>query len=155
MLAVLEKYRQYSQTIPIFRGLEPIEIAAILQLGEIVSFSAGETIFDQGAYGANLYIILEGNVEIYNQGKHIATCPAGEAFGEMAVLRRSRRNATARAGTDVQLFSLQEKDLNTLLEKHVAVRLLLNVIAVMSERLDVANSRLAAILEKPSAIVGA
>ncbi|MEX2016779.1 MAG: cyclic nucleotide-binding domain-containing protein, partial [Candidatus Hydrogenedentales bacterium] len=134
MPALLEKYREYARTIPIFKGLEPVEIAAILQHGETVSFPAGETIFDQGTFAANLYIILEGSVDIYNQGKHIATCPAGDAFGEMAVLNRSRRNATARAGSDVQLFSLQEKDLNTLLEKHVAVRLLLNVISVMSER---------------------
>jgi len=45
--------------------------------------------------------------------------------------------------TDVRLFTLNEKQINGILEGHLAVRVLLNIIHVLSERLEDSNERLA------------
>jgi len=82
-------------------------------------------------------------VTLYNRNKIIATLHVGDAFGEMAVLNRKPRSATAAAASAVKVFTLEEKQINSILEKHVAVRLLLNIIHVMSERLETANSLIA------------
>jgi hypothetical protein len=42
--------------------------------------------------------------------------------------------------TEAKLFTLDEKQINTILEKHVAVRMLLNIIHVISERLETSNA---------------
>jgi CRP-like cAMP-binding protein len=54
----------------------------------------------------------------------------------MAVLNKKPRTATATALEESRLLCLDEKQINDILEKHVAVRLLLNAIHVLSERLE-------------------
>ena len=66
----------------------------------------------------------------------------------MSVLNHRPRTATAAAETDVKLFTLDESQVNEILEKRVAVRLLLNVVHVLSERLEEANTSIADIRER-------
>jgi CRP-like cAMP-binding protein len=113
------------------------------QQGKVVYFQQGQTVFHEGMLGSNLFIVLSGQVGIYMKGKLIARCKVGDAFGEMAVLNRTPRCATAGALSDASLFTLDETQLNGILRKHIAVRLLLNVIHILSERLEAANAALA------------
>jgi len=134
------KYRKYAEKIAIFHGLIPEEIDYILHHGKILHFRLGETIFHQGQLGTNLFIVLSGRIAIYDKSKLIAELSVGDAFGEMAVLNRKPRSATAAAITECKLFTLDEKQINQLLEKHVAVRLLMNIIHMLSEGLERANA---------------
>jgi CRP-like cAMP-binding protein len=138
-----DKYEEYAKRIRIFRGLKPEEVSDILHQGKVVYFQQGQTVFHEGMLGSNLFIVLSGQVGIYMKGKLIARCKVGDAFGEMAVLNRTPRCATAGALSDASLFTLDETQLNGILRKHIAVRLLLNVIHILSERLEAANAALA------------
>ena len=133
------KYRQYAEKVRIFHGLEPEEVAEILQKGHRLDFKQGQTIFHEGMLGSNLFVVLSGEVALYNKARQIAICKVGDAFGEMSVLNHRPRTATANAETDVHLFTLDESQMNTILEKRVAVRLLLNIVHVISEHLEEAN----------------
>jgi CRP-like cAMP-binding protein len=134
-----EKYEQYARKVRIFNSLRPDDVAEILHHGKVIHFQRGQTIFHEGMLGSNLFVVLSGQIGIYNRGKLIARCHVGDAFGEMAVLNRKPRCATAAALSDATLFTLEEAQINDLLEKHIAVRVLLNVIHVLSERLEAAN----------------
>ncbi len=90
-----EKYRKYAQKIPIFKGFEPEEVDYILHHGKVMDFNTGQTIFHEGMLGSNVFIILSGAVGIYRKNELIAKCGVGDAFGEMAVLNKQPRNATA------------------------------------------------------------
>ena len=79
--------------------------------------------------------------------KCIAKCRALEAFGEMAAFRPRHRSATARAVTDVRLLVLDEKAVNNLLSGPLAIPFLLNVIDVLSQRLEAGNTWIASSLE--------
>ena len=72
----------------------------------------------------------------------------GDAFGEMAILNRKPRSATAVSLTDSKLLTFQEQQINEFLEQHVATRLLLNVIHTLSERLETANEVYIELLER-------
>ncbi|MFP4500648.1 MAG: cyclic nucleotide-binding domain-containing protein [Candidatus Hydrogenedentota bacterium] len=135
----LAKFRRYAKKVKIFQGLEPEEVAFILHCGQELYFRANTTIFHEGMLGTNLFVVLSGKVAIYHKNEFIATCHVGDAFGEMAVLNRKPRTATATAITECRVFTLEEKRMNEILDKHVAVRLLLNIIHVISERLEGAN----------------
>nr|AUN37065.1 cAMP-binding protein [uncultured bacterium] len=138
-----EKYRKYAQKIPIFKGFEPEDVDYILHHGKIMDFHTGQTIFHEGMLGSNVFIILSGEVGIFRRNELIASCKIGDAFGEMAVLNKQPRTATATATTDTRCFTIDEKELNEVLKKHVATKLLLNVIHVLSERLEGANAWIA------------
>jgi CRP-like cAMP-binding protein len=60
-----------------------------------------------------MYIVLEGEVEIYvvinNQEVHLATMKPGDFFGEMALFRDKPRSACARVVKDVRLAVIASK----------------------------------------------
>lgn len=143
-----DKYRRYAEKIRIFNGLTSEEVDYVLHQGKVLHFHEGKTIFHEGMLGTNLFIVLSGEIGIYNKNELIAKCRVGDAFGEMAVLNHKPRSATAAALTPCRLFTLEEKQLSGILEKHVAVRVLMNIIHVLSERLESANAWNAALRKK-------
>ncbi len=138
-----DKYEQYAKKVTIFHNLQPHEVEYVLHHGKVLHFHEGQTVFHEGQLGTNLFVLLSGKVALYNRNKLIAKLHVGDAFGEMAVLNHRPRTATAAAVTPVKLFTLDEKEINSILERELAVRLLLNIIHVLSERLESANSKIA------------
>jgi CRP-like cAMP-binding protein len=139
----VSKYQRYARRIPLFKGLEGDEISEILRRGEVMYVPKGKTIFYKGQSGNNLFIVFSGVVDIFNDEKRIARCRVGDAFGEMSVLDHRPRSASAMAATEAKLFTLDERQMNEILHQHVAVRLLLNVIHLLSDHLVNTNSLLA------------
>lgn len=139
----IEKYRRYAEKIRIFQNLEPEEVAEILHEGKILQFREGQTIFHEGMLGSNVFIVLSGTVALRHKNHLIAKCRVGDAFGEMAVLNHGPRSATAVALEDCKCFTLDEREVKQLLTRGLGVRLLLNVIHVLSERLEKANAFIA------------
>jgi CRP/FNR family transcriptional regulator, cyclic AMP receptor protein len=65
----------------------------------INEYDAGHVIFEEGSTGRELYVVLDGQVEIARidgaSKTVIVTLGKGEFFGEMAVIDGSARSATA------------------------------------------------------------
>lgn len=135
------------QRAPIFNGFDAESVEFVASLGRTESVQGGNVIFREGDPGPYLYVVLEGSVSIYCGDKCIAKCRAYEAFGEMAAFRARNRSATARAVTDVTLLVLDESAVSRLLEGPLAVPFLLNVIDVLSQRLEAGNTWIASSLE--------
>lgn len=130
-----KEIEQHIVNFPLFKGLFSEEIKKILEQGFIVHFSKDEVVFHEGNIGSQVYIILEGVIGIYQEGKEITRLSEGEIFGEMALLTRQPRSATAKAIENSSLFVFSETTFEKLLKKKTAVRLLLNIIHILCERL--------------------
>ena len=77
------------------RGLEPVTVPS------------GEVVFEQGDMGDHYYVIETGRAVVLGDGREIATLGPGEGFGEIALLRRSRRTAGVRAVSELRLQALR------------------------------------------------
>lgn len=81
-------------------------------------YAKGEIIFHKGDVGDYLYIISKGRVEILEEKLgaqvQIAVLGKGEFFGEMALLRQKKRNATTRCLDDCELIAIRKQDFNIL-----------------------------------------
>jgi len=101
------------------------------------SFKAGEVIFQQGDAAEEFYVIQSGTVEIRLGNRVLDTLPELSIFGEMALIDRSPRSATAVAATDVSLVPVGEKQFLFLVSRtpHFA----LNVMRVLAQRLRTTN----------------
>jgi CRP-like cAMP-binding protein len=84
-------------------------VALLAHSGEPEEFSAGETIFTEGDPGDTLYVIVSGSVSMSANGHALETIGANGLFGEMAVIDREPRSATAVADTDVELVSIDRR----------------------------------------------
>lgn len=92
-------------------SLDPIASEAIHEErtagGELVTFSRGELVIEEGAPSDTVYWIEEGTIEIFRAGPDgemsLAELGAGRYFGELAGLLGIRRTASARALTPARL----------------------------------------------------
>ncbi|QMV42517.1 cyclic nucleotide-binding domain-containing protein [Cohnella cholangitidis] len=75
--------------------------------GESLNLLAGETIFREGDTGRQMFVLLEGTVEVYVQSDGaripVAKFSPGDFFGEMSLLEGLPRSGTAVARRAVGL----------------------------------------------------
>jgi NADH dehydrogenase len=73
-------------------------------------YEPGQEIIREGEIGRRLYIVMEGEVEVSRASPSgsevLATLGRGQHFGEIAVFQDSRRTASVRARTKVELLSV-------------------------------------------------
>jgi voltage-gated potassium channel len=86
--------------------------------------NAGETIVRAGDPAHSMYFIAAGEVEVALKKERLRL-GVGQFFGEVAVLRRARRSATATALTRCNLLVLSAQDLHALMQRdpRVAARI--------------------------------
>lgn len=106
---------------------------------EGLSYPAGCTIFSRGEPGDAMYAVLEGEVELRISDSIVETLGPGEPFGEMALIDRTPRVATATAKTECTLAAISEKRFLFLVQQ--TPHFSLQVMRVMTERLRRMNSR--------------
>lgn len=138
-----DKYVRLAQDMDLFHGIPPDTLVKVMSLGLTKAVEQDTLLFNKGDSGDSMFVILAGKVEIIDHNKVIATLGRGDMFGEMGLLSRQPRSATAIAREDTSLFILTEDALNRLLTKTVSIRLLLNTISEMSARVRNANRLLA------------
>jgi CRP-like cAMP-binding protein len=99
--------------IGLLRGVEALGVLplpAVEQLArhlEPVTVPAGDVVFQQGDTGDRYYVVEAGTATVVGDGRVVATLGPGEGFGEIALLRSTRRTATVRAVTDLRLQTLR------------------------------------------------
>ncbi|MCB1107116.1 MAG: FAD-dependent oxidoreductase [Chlamydiia bacterium] len=89
-------------------------------------FETDEIIFHEGDVGDYLYIIVNGEVEVFtkkgDQEKLLAKLGKGEYFGEMALLNQRSRLATVRCVSPVDVLALKKSDFGVLISNFQELR---------------------------------
>ena len=104
--------RVRDREIALLRGvpmLYALPLPAIEQLArglQLLDVPAGATVFEQGDVGDRYFVIEAGAVEVVGDGRVITVLGPGQGFGEVSLLRQSRRTAAVRATQAVRLQSL-------------------------------------------------
>lgn len=116
----------------------------------IQPFAAGTVLFREGDHGREMYVIVSGRVRISKRvrdlEKTVSVLPAGEFFGEMAILNNRPRSASATVVDDAELLVVPPESFDGLVFHHreVAVRL----IRRLAQRLEEANQDVALLLDR-------
>ncbi len=113
-------------------------------------FPEGHVLFREGDVGSVMYVIHAGRVRIsrtFATGERtLAVLGPGDFFGEMAILNKKPRTATAVALDDVQLVEIDPRTLEAMVlgNAEIAVRL----ITRLARRLDSANELVELLLHR-------
>lgn len=130
-------------TSPLFEMLSNQELEGVAQLLTLHAHPAGATIFNEGALGDGLYVIAQGEVEVFQSDRlePLASLAAGDCFGEMALVDKDYRSATVRARTAVELLHLSPEGLAQFRKGHKDGFgfLVMNLARLLSVRLRLAN----------------
>ncbi len=110
----------------------------------------GQIIFKENEDGEQMYIIQEGSVKISKMiaGKEhiLAILNKGDFFGEMAIVSRLKRSATATAVGEVQLLAFNRDGFITMIEKNAKIGL--NIIDKLCRRIESANQQIKMLVKK-------
>ena len=113
-----------------------VELRSELSRQEPTAFQAGKVILSTGAVGAFMYVVLQGRVAISVGDSMVERVGPGGMFGELALIDRSARAATAIADTDCTLLAINRNEfLNLVRTKPVFGASLLKSIALRMQQL--------------------
>ena len=123
------------ERVPLLDGLTQRELATVERLTTPVDVPAGTVLAQEGAAGAEFFIVLDGRVDVVQGEEVIATRGAGAHLGEIALLGSCPRTATLVTATPVR----------TAVASRQEFRILLDEVPALSERLTATmEARLAA-----------
>jgi CRP-like cAMP-binding protein len=103
---------------PLFAGLSRKELAQLARVSEDLEVPPGKVLCKEGQSGREFFVIVDGEVEVTRNGKHVATRTGGEFFGEIALLEETPRTATVTAKTPLRFFVLTRKDFRHLVNEN-------------------------------------
>jgi HEAT repeat protein len=149
--AVLMEHLLMLQSVPLFATMTLEQLEAIHHCLTEQHYTLGELIFAQGDVGDEMYIVVEGEVEILIQADTaepilLAKVGPGSYFGEMSVLDNEPRSAAARVSADARLLVLKGEQLKELV--YVMPEIAFTIFKVLSERLRRSDKRLDSLLRE-------
>jgi len=121
----LDRGRQLLEKSALFGAFDAASRQELIARAQPRTFSAGEAICHVGDPGSSMMAVVVGTVRISlptGKSKEIilADLPAGELFGEIAMLDGKPRSANATALTNCELLVLQRRDLLPILERNAS-----------------------------------
>ena len=133
--------------VDIFRGLSPRQLESLAQVSEETKYRGGEVVFTEHSSGAEVYIIKKGKVciELGLKGKPntatIQRLGVGQIFGELTLVDRRNRSATAMCDNDCEIITIDRDKLDELFERdsrlgYIVIRNLAQLLAVRLRRTD-------------------
>jgi CRP-like cAMP-binding protein len=124
-------------------------------LGQVSSqrFGRGEHIIYQGTMGCSMFIILEGEADVFvntsGQDLHVATLKEGDAFGEMCLLTGEPRSADVIARTDCEVWELRRNIIQPLIQENPE---LADRLSIMLAKRKLQNENLVAAFTPPAIV---
>ncbi len=133
--------------LDLFGFLNFRELAQVVHITRETQVAEGTVLFREGEEDEALYIILSGTVALTREGTELAEVGAGTHFGEMALVDRTTRSATAKATTDLRLLVIERDAFYRLLRNNtsVAVKTMWSFVKSLSHRLRETSGELVAL----------
>jgi hypothetical protein len=132
-----------------FRDLKPWQIKKIILLGHIRDAQAGEILFKEWDAGDSMYLLLQGEVQVYGlqeeTGREIAynLLLPGDIFGQIAMLEPGPRSAHVRAKSDATFVEINRENFDRLqaMYPRIAAKALRNMARILGHQLVISSWR--------------
>jgi sigma-B regulation protein RsbU (phosphoserine phosphatase) len=129
------------QELPVFREAAPELLEGLAQAAVERRFEPGQAIVQEGTAGHEMYLVIEGAIEVVKgEGADeimLATRGAGELIGEMSLIDSGLRSATVRALEPTLALEFSEQDLRTVWAQQPL--LLYQILQTLTSRLRAAD----------------
>ncbi len=141
-LLYLKLGRDPHKTIPLFAGLRPMQAKLVTLMGELKHFPRGQPIIRQGDVGNEMFVLISGRADVVlgalGASRHLQTLERGDVFGEMGLIRQSKRMADVIAVEDVEVFAVNERFLSRIERRYprIGAKIFRNIAKILSDRLE-------------------
>jgi len=113
------------ETVPLFGGLSKKERQHVAGYADVVDLPIGYHLCDQGAFAHEFFVLLDGGVEVTQDGRHLTDLGPGDFFGEVALIEGDRRTASVVASTPITAIVMHQRDFDAMQRElpHVAEKI--------------------------------
>ena len=134
------------RTVELLAGLSTNELEAMLEVGHLNTYVQGDVILNKGEQSTEVYVLLEGQVEVVSELSEDATSyiilGAGQSFGEMALLDAGPRSAAIRCvSSEASILAFGRDELLAFWQTHceVGYKMLFNIARDLAFKLRIRN----------------
>ncbi len=108
--------------VPLLSGLDRKALEEVGRLADEVDLPAGRVVAKQGASADEFFVIIDGSVSIERDGRHLRDLGPGDFFGELAMLGKMPRTATATCASACRLLVVGHREFNSLLARYPSIQ---------------------------------
>ncbi|MGZ4430434.1 MAG: Crp/Fnr family transcriptional regulator [Gaiellales bacterium] len=120
------------KTVPLFAGLSGREVDRVARLMDELDVSRGTVLTREGRTGGEFFVVADGEVEVQRDGRTLARLGTGDFLGEIALIDKGPRTATATATRDSKLFVLAPREFHSMLGSNPKVEA--KILRALAER---------------------
>ena len=102
------------KSIDPFRGCTNAKLREVARLAEQVKVGQGEILVREGQSDRELFLIVDGTVEVIQAGRRVNALGPSDFFGELGALNRGPRSATVTAESDVELLVIGPREFDSM-----------------------------------------
>tara|TARA_B100000965_G_C19520798_1_gene726405 strand:+ start:689 stop:1144 length:456 start_codon:yes stop_codon:yes gene_type:complete len=141
-----------SEELPAVGFLENLEDEVRTQLlaqGTLYTLASGQHIIEEGTEQDHLFLVLEGVFDVFTEQRGnrtaVGTITTGGTIGEINIFNPSTSSAKVISRDEGKVWAIDRSGLNAFVEGNPqgSIVVLVSLLTLMSERLRVANSKLA------------
>jgi CRP-like cAMP-binding protein len=132
-----QDYLDHLREVPLFAACSRKELQRIARASDEAQLPAGRVLTRQGETGRECFVIVEGEVKVERNGKKIGSLGPGACIGELSLLDKGPRTATATAQSPLTVLVLGPREFSGVLEEVPGLaRKLLSALASKVRELD-------------------
>lgn len=116
----------------VFEGFTTVELETVASGMREVRVDTGAELIREGDPGTEMFVVVDGALDITKDGHLLNTVRSGEVAGEMALLFGEPRSATARASEPSTLLVISKEEFARLLDENPRIEA--KLMAVVAQR---------------------
>jgi len=108
-------YHDHLKVVPLFADLDEDELDVVARCATQLDYPPGKVLMTEGGSAHEMFVVVEGEVEVTRGGEHIADLGPGSFAGEMALLTHTHRNSTVTTKTAASVLHLDGRGFTAVL----------------------------------------
>jgi CRP-like cAMP-binding protein len=119
--------------VPLFAQCSKSELRQIARISDEIDLREGTILTREGRTGHEFFVIVDGAVRVSRNGRKLADLEPGSWVGEIALLTKAPRTATATATSAVHALVITDRDFRKLIADVPSIAT--KVLSCVAERL--------------------
>jgi CRP-like cAMP-binding protein len=121
------------KTVPLFAGCSKSELRQLASIADELDVRKGTVLTREGRVGHEFFVLIDGSVTVTKNGRKLADLSGGDWLGEIALLTKAPRTATATATSAVTTLVIVDREFRRVVAEMPSIAM--KVLTCVAERL--------------------
>jgi CRP/FNR family cyclic AMP-dependent transcriptional regulator len=120
--------------VPLFAGCTGKELRQLASIADELDIRQGTVLTREGRVGHEFFVLIDGDVRITKNGRKLAELSGGDWLGEIALLTKAPRTATATTTSPVRALVIVDREFRRVVSEMPSIAM--KVLTCVAERMS-------------------